>query len=220
VAPVRLAAAVLAAAATAALFWCYLLQSRTQAANSDAAGMVLQGWDMVHGNPLLRGWYLSDVSFYTFEVPLDGLISAVYGLRVDVVHVLAAIEYTLLVLFTALLAAGAARDRRLGGREGLVRGLVAAGVMVAPGAWPGAHVLLLAPDHTGIGVPVLVTLLVVDRVRPRRRLSAVASAALIFALLAWAQLDDPRPRLGPGARTRRGLDMTWRWPWLRPPPTA
>ena len=41
-------------------------------------------------------------------MPVDGLVAAVYGLRVDVVHVAAAIEYALLVLFAALLAAGAA----------------------------------------------------------------------------------------------------------------
>ena len=130
----RLVTVVAVAALTIGLFWGYLLQSRTQAANSDSAGMVLQGWDMVHGNLLLRGWFLSDVSFYTFEVPLDGLISLVYGLRADVVHVAAAIEYALLVLFAALLAAGSARDRRRGGREAWVRGLIAAGIMVAPGA--------------------------------------------------------------------------------------
>ncbi len=70
------------------LFWGYLLQSRTQGANSDSADMVLQGWDMVqHGNLLLRGWVMADVSFYTFEIPIDGLVSAVYGLRTDVIHV-------------------------------------------------------------------------------------------------------------------------------------
>ncbi len=119
---------------------------------------------MLHnGNLLLSGWYVSDVSFWTFEVPVDGLVAAVYGLRVDVVHVAAAIEYALLVLFAALLAAGAARDRRFGGREGLIRALVAIGVMVAPATYEGAGVLLGAPDHIGVGVPVLITLLVVDR---------------------------------------------------------
>ena len=53
--------------AAVALFWCYLLQSRTAAVNSDAAGMVLQGWDMMHGNLLLHGWFVADVSFSTFE---------------------------------------------------------------------------------------------------------------------------------------------------------
>ena len=89
----RLSAVAAIAAVTIGLFWAYLLQSRAQAANSDAAAMVLQGWDMAHGNLLLRGWFLSDVSFYTFEVPLDGLISVVYGLRSDVVHVAAAAEF-------------------------------------------------------------------------------------------------------------------------------
>ena len=173
------------------LFWCYLLQARTQGADTDSAGQALQGWDMVHnGNLLLSGWYVSDVSFWTFEVPVDGLVAAVYGLRVDVVHVAAAIEYALLVLFAALLAAGAARDRRFGGGEGLIRALVAVGVMVAPAIWDGPG-LLGAPDHTGVGVPVLITLLIVDRVRPRRWPRAAATAALAAVLLIWAQLDDP-----------------------------
>ena len=127
------------AAVLVGLFWCYLLASRTQGADSDSAGMVLQGWDMVrHGNLLLHGWVMADVSFYTVEIPVDGLVAAVYGFRVDVIHVAAAIEYALLVLFAALLAAGAARDRRRGSREAWVRALIAAGIMVAPGpgrAW-------------------------------------------------------------------------------------
>ena len=233
----RLVTVVAVAALTIGLCWAYLLQSRTQPVNSDAAGMVLQGWDMLHGNPLLRGWVMSDVSFYTFEVPLDGLISLVYGLRADVVHVAAAAEYALLVLFAALLAAGAARDRRRGGLEAWVRALIAAGVMVAPSTYPGAQVLLLAPDHTAIGVPVLATLLVVDRVRPRRLLPVLATALLVCLLLIWAQLDDPVAefgcalplavacaaplaadpvrRLAERIRARRGRPATTPSPWRR-----
>ena len=178
------------------LFWCYLLQSRTQNADSDSADMVLQGWDMVqHGNLLLRGWVMADVSFYTFEIPIDGLVSAVYGLRTDVINVAAALEYVLLVLFAALVAAGASADRRGGGRVGgagsrVARGLIAAGIMVAPGTSTGSSVLLGGPDHTAVGVPVLITLLIVDRVTPRRWRPAAATLALIFVLLVWAQLDD------------------------------
>src|SRR6202034_1825008 len=47
-----------------------------------------------------------------------------------------------------------------------------------------------APDHTAIGVPVLIVLLVVDRLVPRRWLPAVATLLLTFVLLVWAQLDD------------------------------
>jgi hypothetical protein len=187
----RLLAVTGIAAVLVGLSWCYLLQSRSQGSSSDAAGMVLQGSDMVqHGNLLLRGWIMADVSFYTFEIPVDGLVSAVYGLRIDVVHVAAAIEYALLVLFAALVAAGRARDRRRGSREALARGLVAAGIMIAPGTIGGAGVLLGGPDHTAVGVPVLVTLLIVDRLAPRRWRSAAAVLLLTFVLLVWAQLDD------------------------------
>ena len=164
-----------------ALFWCYLLQSRTAAVNSDAAGMVLQGWDMMHGNVLLRGWFVADVSFSTFEIPIDGLVAVIHGLGPDVAHITAAIVYTLLVLSAALLARGTAR-----GAEGIVRAVLAGGILVAPGYSPGTHVLLLAPDHTGIGVPILLTLLFIDRAR--ERWWAVAGTVL---LLVWAQVDDP-----------------------------
>jgi hypothetical protein len=173
------AGALVVAAVT--LFWCYLLQSRTTAVNSDAAGMVLQGWDMMHGNVLLRGWFVADVSFSTFEIPIDGLVAVSHGLGPDVAHITAAIVYTLLVLSAALLARGTAR-----GAEGIIRAVLAGGILVAPGYSPGTHVLLLAPDHTGIGVPILLTLLFIDRAR--ERWWAVAVTVL---LLVWAQVDDP-----------------------------
>jgi hypothetical protein len=143
--------------------------------------MVLQGWDMMHGNVLLHGWFVADVSFSTFEIPIDGLVAVVHGLGPDVAHITAAIVYTLLVLSAALLARGTAR-----GAEGIVRAVLAGGILVAPGYIPGTHVLLLAPDHTGIGVPILLTLLFIDRAR--ERWWAVAGTVL---LLVWAQVDDP-----------------------------
>jgi hypothetical protein len=169
------------AGAAVLLYWCYWRLSLTAGVNSDAAGQVLQGWEMVHGNVLLRGWILSDVSFYTFEVPLDGLTAIISGYGANTVHVAAAIVYTLLVLVAALLAKGKAR-----GREGLVRALVAAGVLVSPGLLPGTHVLLLAPDHTGIGIPVMLTLLVLDLAAERWWIPVVACV-----MLTWAQIDDP-----------------------------
>ena len=61
---------------------------------------------MLHGNLLLHGWSLSDVSFYTTELPQYALLELVLGLGPGVVHVAAAMTYTLVVLLTALLAAG------------------------------------------------------------------------------------------------------------------
>jgi hypothetical protein len=177
----RAAWGVALAVAVVLLSWAYILQSGTQAANSDGAGQVLQGYDMLHGNLLLRGWWTTDVSFYTFEVPIDALVIAVRGLSADVVHVTAGIVYALLVLAAALLARG--RER---GRAGVVRALLAAGIMIAPALGEGTRVLLGSPDHVGVGVPILLTLLVVDRARERWWVPLA-----VCVLLVWAQLDDP-----------------------------
>jgi hypothetical protein len=154
--------AVLAGAAVV-LFLCYLALSRTTPDNSDGADQVLQAWDMLHGNWLLRGWTVGDVSYYTTEIPeyiFLELIRGNYG--PDVLHEGAAITYTLLVLLAGLLAKGRAR-----GRQGLVRALIACGILLAPQLGHGVHLLLLQPDHLGTQVPLLVIFLVLDR-GPRR----------------------------------------------------
>ena len=62
--------------AAAVLFACYWRQSLTQPMCSDGAANALQAWDMLHGNLLLHGWLVSDVSFYTTELPQYMLIEA------------------------------------------------------------------------------------------------------------------------------------------------
>ena len=59
--------------------------------------MALQAWDMLHGNPLLRHWHMSDVSFWSTELMQDALLEAVHGLGPGVVHPGGAITYTLLL---------------------------------------------------------------------------------------------------------------------------
>jgi hypothetical protein len=167
--------------AAAVLFWCYLRESQTAPVNSDGSSDVLQGWDMLHGNLLLSGWWLSDVSFYTFEVPINALVTGIHGLNPDALHISAALVYTLLVLAAAMVGRGTAR-----GAEGVTRAVIAAGIMLAPAISPGARVLMLSPDHVGVGVPILLTLLLVDRVRERLWVPAA-----MCVLLVWAQLDDP-----------------------------
>jgi len=139
------------------LFACYLRQSRTVAVGSDGASQALQAWDLLHGNPLLHGWWVTDVSFYPTELPQYALLELARGLTTDVIHVAGAMTYTLLVLGAALLARGRAR-----GAEGATRALIAAGIMLAPPPGPGTQTLLLAPDHTGTGVPVLLVFLLID----------------------------------------------------------
>src|SRR6266852_5282453 len=67
----------------AAAFACYLELARTRAVNSDGASQALQAWDMLHGNLLLHGWALTDVSFYTTELPQYMLVELVRGLILD-----------------------------------------------------------------------------------------------------------------------------------------
>ncbi len=131
--PARTSAATLAkraglvVLAAAVLFFCYWRESQAAPLSSDGGGNVLQAWDMLRGNLLLHNWWVSDVSFYTTELPQYMLIEALTGLGPWVVHVAAAMTYTLLVLLAAFLAKGNAR-----GGEGCARALMAAGLMLTP----------------------------------------------------------------------------------------
>jgi len=177
--PARWAVVAAWAVAGLILFACYWRLSWTVAINSDGAGNALQAWDMLHGNLLLHGWMLSDVSFYTTELPEYMLVELAIGLGANVVHVAAAATYTLIVVLAALLAKGSAT-----GRAGLIRAAIAAGIMLAPQLGDGAAILLLSPDHVGTAVPVLVAWLILDRARPRWYGPAVIAALLALALVA------------------------------------
>src|SRR5580658_9145530 len=124
--------------------------ARTRAVNSDGAGNALQAWDMLHGNLLLHSWSLSDVSFFTTELPEYMLVELVRGLNADVVHVAAAVTYTLAMLLAALLAKGTST-----GRASVLRVLITAGIMLAPQLDSGVNVLISSPDHIGTSVPVM-----------------------------------------------------------------
>jgi hypothetical protein len=164
----------------AAAFACYLQLARTRAVNSDGANNALQAWDMLHGNLLLRGWSLGDVSYYTTELPQYMLVEFLRGLNEDVVHVAAAMTYTLATLLAALLAKG-----RSTGREGLVRVLIAVGIMLAPQLASGVNILISSPDHIGTSVPVMVVWLILDHARPRWYVPVIAGA-----FLGWAEVAD------------------------------
>jgi hypothetical protein len=162
-----------------AAFACYLRLSRTRAVNSDGAGQALQAWDMLHGNLLLHGWSLGDVSYYTTEVPQYMLVEFLRGLNQDVVHVAAAMTYTLAVLLAALLAKGTST-----GRQAVVRVLIAVGIMLAPQLASGVNILLSSPDHIGTSVPVMAVWLILDHARPRWYIPVIAGAFLGWAVVA------------------------------------
>jgi hypothetical protein len=153
--------AALVVLAAAVLFFCYWRQSQAAPLSSDGSANVLQAWDMLHGNLLLRHWWVSDVPFWTTELPQYMLIVVLTGVGPWVVHVGAAMSYTLLVLLAAALAKGNAR-----GGAGAFRALLAAGLMLAP-QLSATSILLLSPDHIGTAVPLLAIWLLIDRAPTR-----------------------------------------------------
>jgi hypothetical protein len=176
----RLAWVAAYAIAGVVLFLCYLRVSATQTVAPDGASNALEAWAMLHGNPMLRGWTLTDVSFYTTELPEYVAVELIRGLGPSVVHTSAALTYTLLTLLAGLVAKG-----RQTGREGVARALIGSGLMLAPQLGSGVYILLGSPDHVGTGVPLLVTFLVLDRA-PRRWYTP----PVIGLMLTWAMIGD------------------------------
>ncbi|HVT69955.1 MAG TPA: hypothetical protein VHF26_19545, partial [Trebonia sp.] len=171
---------VLWALAAVAGFAVYLRLARTRAVNSDGASQALEAWDILHGNLLMHGWRLTDVALYTTEIPEYMLVELARGLNQGVVHVAAAITYTLVVLFAAALAKGTAT-----GREAALRIMMAVGIMLAPQLASGTNVLLSSPDHIGTSVPIMLAWLILDRA-PRRWWAAVAATVI----LSWSVIGD------------------------------
>jgi hypothetical protein len=164
------------------LFIAYRRMAWAWPINADGASNALQAWDLGHGNLLLHGWTLSDVSFYGTELVQYTLMEMLVGVRPETVHSAAAVTYTVLVLLTAVLAKG-----RATGWAGALRVGIALAVMLVPSAGPGYQILLGSPDHTGSAVPMVLAWIVLDRARTPRWWVPV----LVGGLLAWGQAGDP-----------------------------
>ena len=175
------------AVAVVLLFVAYLRVSRTYTENSDSANILLMSWDMLHGNLLLHGWYLSDVSFYPTELPQYAMLEGLIGLHADTAHVAAAMTYTLVVLLAVLLARGRTSGRPVVGRAWPPMALTA-GLMIAPQLGVGAFVLLLSVGHIGTAVPLMLTWLLIDRAAARPHWYIPVAVGL---LLTWVLVADP-----------------------------
>ena len=167
------------ALAAAALFAVYLRLSRTVPENSDEANVLLAAKDLLHGNVLLHGWYLTDVSFYTTEVPQYALLELLFGLHPDTAHIAAAMTYTLAVVLAVLVARGGFTSR-----AAVARLLIAAGILLAPQLGPGVTALILTIGHIGTAVPVLLIWLFLDRAPQRWWVPVLTGLALAWVLIA------------------------------------
>jgi hypothetical protein len=189
------------------LFLAYLRMARAVTVNSDGASNALQAWDLFHGNPLLHGWTLSDVSFYPTELVQYALVQLVTGVTVDQIHVAAAMSWTLVVILAALLAGrrrepapdGSSSVHGDGGREAgrrpiprspgfprfatAVPAAIAVAILLVPTPGLGYQTLLSSPNHTGSAVPLLVAWLLVDRARDRAWMPFAVGAILALGAL-------------------------------------
>ena len=163
----------------AALFAVYLRLSRTSPENSDQANILLAASDMLHGNLLLHGWYLTDVSFYTTEEPQYALLEIFFGVHANTAHIAAAMTYTLAVVLAVLLARGGFTSR-----AALIRLLITAGILLAPQLGVGVAALLLAVGHIGTAVPVLLIWLLLDRVPQHWWVPVLTALGLAWVLIA------------------------------------
>jgi hypothetical protein len=177
----KFAIGIAAVAAAAGLFLAYLRMARAFPINGDGASNALQAWDMFHGNPLLRGWTLSDVSFYPTELVQFGLVQLIVGVSADQVHVTAAITYTMIIILAAVLAKG-----RATGPQAWLRVGVAVAILLVPVPGAGYQTLLSSPNHTGSAVPLLIAWWAIDRLPERRWMPA-----LVAVVLGWGALGDP-----------------------------
>ena len=124
------------------LFYCAQREAHQYGVQSDGAAMMLESWSMLHGNLLLRGWQVADVSFYTTELPEYMLVELFRGLNPDVVRICAALTYTLIVVLAAAVAYGA---RPADKRTAMVR----AGIAVADHGRPDRRRGLRAAQRPG-----------------------------------------------------------------------
>jgi hypothetical protein len=181
----RILIATAAGLAVALLFVAYLQVSRTYPENSDESNDLLMAWDMLHGNVLLHGWYLSDVSFITTELPQYLVLERLFGLHTDTAHIAAAMTYTLVVVLAVLLAWG-----RAPAREAWPRMLLTGGIMFAPQLGVAVFVLVLSLGHIGTAVPLMLTWLVIDRA-PQAGRGRWLVPVVVGVLLTWVLVADP-----------------------------
>ena len=153
------------------------------------ANILLMGWDLLHGNILLHGWHMSDVSFYPTELVQYALLESVLGLHMMTAHIAAAMTYTLVVLLVVLLARRAAS-----GPQALARTLIAGGIMVAPQLSAGVYAVDLAVGHIGTSVPLLLCWLLLclpEGLGQSYQAARRWVPPLMAVVLAWVLVADP-----------------------------
>jgi hypothetical protein len=119
------------------------LSKHAVANNSDSSTVVLEGYAMVHGNPLLHNWSLSLDSFWTVDAPFYGLGYLLIGLRPVLVNFIPALLGLLVIVFGACVARDGVR-----GRAALIAVSAVTVLLILPNH-ALAYFLLQGPWHIG-----------------------------------------------------------------------
>jgi hypothetical protein len=168
-----------------AVFGFFLQISYGGRIDSDGANSALQAWDLIHGHLLLRGWDFGDATFYTFELPINGITQLIFGLGPRAAHVASALVYFIIAACAVALAVGGARGAARPARAAVVVGIMAVPLLTIA----TTYTLVEEPDHPGTAVFMLVSALLVDqlggRLQGRRWV-----APLVCVILAAGQLGD------------------------------
>jgi hypothetical protein len=168
-------------AGAALVFALFLRISLEKLMESDGANSALQAWDILHGNLVLHGFILGDVTFYTFELPLIAILEFFLGLRADTMHVAEALVYVIVAAFAVAIAVTDSR-----GLSRVIRALVVVAALAAPTlVHSDLWIPLGIPDHTGTIVFLLASFLLIDRATGRRW-----TAPLLCLILCAGQISD------------------------------
>ena len=150
--------------------------------NSDSAMDVLKSWDMFHGRPLLNGWTQGNNSWMTNELIIYAVVASVLGVTPTVIYVSHGILYSALIVLTAVLAMGRARDWKRAALAGAFAGAMLIGVTRETTGW----MTLTLIDHLTTAIPILVLLIIFDRAKALTWHHGVVA----FANLTWAAMSD------------------------------
>ncbi len=195
----RVVGALVAGALLVALSAVAARVARVYPVSSDDTTGVLEAESVLSGNVLLRGWTLSNISFYTTDLPFYVAGVALVGPRPSLMRDVPVAVYAAAVLAAALLARGPARGVSAAAVVVVLLGLPAGGLAefvtrgyVRVGTAAGVCVALLALDapagrrvgrvRLGVFAVLLALTLVADT------FALVIGALAVLAVCLWGRV--------------------------------
>ena len=130
--------------------------------NSDDATGVLEAEAVLHGNYLLHGWTVSNVSFYTTDLPFY-IIGVIFrGIHPSLLRDVPAVIYTLTVALSVWLAGRGRRDRR-----SAWLGMAVTFILIGLPSGFLAHFIFIVNDHIATTLLIIAALSVLDTAHGR-----------------------------------------------------